>query len=71
MLRALQSLIIYLFLVFVGSCGTSKDRRQYFMGLEDGMVIDSVFMKENVIRKGDQLAITVASLNPKFDALIA
>ena len=40
------------------------------MGLEDGMVIDSVFMKENVIRKGDQLAITVASLNPTFDALI-
>ena len=69
MLRVLQSLIALLFLILIGSCGTSKDR-QYFMGLEDGMIIDSVFMKENVIRKGDQLAITVASLNPKFDALI-
>lgn len=51
------------------SCGTQKDL-VYFDGLKDSTVIDSVYWKPTVIRKGDQLSITVSSLNPDLDNLI-
>lgn len=56
-------------LIVLYSCGGVKDR-VFFDGLEEGMVLDSVYWKEARIRKGDQISINVASLNPAIDQVI-
>lgn len=63
--------ITFLFFVsfFLVFCGSSKDQ-VYFTGLKDSTVIDSVYWKEVTIHKGDQLSITVASLNPEMDQIV-
>ncbi len=55
--------------IILSACGGPKDR-VFFDGLEAGMVLDSVYWSESLIRKGDQISINVASLNPAIDAVI-
>lgn len=56
-------------LVSIFGCGSNKEM-VYFQGLSDSTVIDSVFWKEVKIHKGDQLSITIASLNGEIDNVI-
>jgi polysaccharide export outer membrane protein len=53
----------------VSSCANQKDL-VYFNGIKDSTQIDSVFWKEVRINKGDQLSITIASLNQDIDNVI-
>ncbi len=53
----------------VSSCGGNK-KLAYFGGIKDSTIIDSVFLKEVRIKKGDQLSITIASLNQEIDNII-
>ena len=50
-------------------CGTNKEM-VYFQGLSDSTVIDSVYWRQVRINKGDQLSITIASLNGEIDNVI-
>jgi polysaccharide export outer membrane protein len=64
--KGLLVLVVSYFLTF---CGSSKDQ-VYFTGLKDSTIIDSVYWREVIIHKGDQLSITVASLNPEMDQIV-
>jgi len=65
----IYKLLVLLMAITWASCGAPKDR-VFFNGLEAGMVLDSVYWKESKIRKGDQISINVASLNPAIDQVI-
>lgn len=64
-----RSFIGYFFILSLLSCGGSKEM-VYFNGLTDSTTIDSVYWREVRINKGDQLSITVASLNNEIDNVI-
>lgn len=68
-LNILQKISGLLVLMVWAGCGAQKDR-VFFNGLEAGMVLDSVYWNEAKIRKGDQISINVASLNPAIDQII-
>ncbi len=51
------------------SCGTNKEAI-YLMGIQDTAVIDSVFTNPLTIHPGDQLSISLSSLNSEADAII-
>lgn len=68
-IRRIYNILILLTAITWASCGAPKDR-VFFNGLEAGMVLDSVYWKESKIRKGDQISINVASLNPAIDQII-
>lgn len=65
----LVSFILVISLLTVSSCGGNKNLA-YFGGIKDSTIIDSVFLKEVRIKKGDQLSITIASLNQEIDNII-
>ncbi len=67
--KTLYSVTTLLVILSFYSCGGIKDR-VFFEGLDEGMVLDSVYWKEAKIRKGDQISINVASLNPAIDQVI-
>lgn len=56
-------------LVMLASCGGSKDL-VYLKGISDTLAIDSVFTKPLSIKAGDQLSISLSSLNSEADAII-
>jgi len=62
-------LLLPILVLIWSSCGTSKEK-VFFNGLEAGMVLDSVYWNEAKIRKGDQISINIASLNPAIDQII-
>jgi uncharacterized lipoprotein YajG len=64
-----KGLVILVVSYFLAYCASSKDQ-VYFTGLKDSAIIDSVYWREVVIHKGDQLSITVASLNPEMDQIV-
>lgn len=69
-LKSFFVLITALFSTFVvSSCGGNK-KLAYFGGIKDSTIIDSVYLKEVRIKKGDQLSITIASLNQEIDNII-
>lgn len=51
------------------SCGGNK-QFVYLKGIQDTAVIDSVFTKPLTIKSGDQLSISLSSLNSEADAII-
>ncbi len=51
------------------SCGGNK-QFVYLKGIQDTAVIDSVFTKPLIIKSGDQLSISLSSLNSEADAII-
>lgn len=67
--KILLHLLFSMVAISMFSCGGVKDR-VFFEGLDEGMVLDSVYWKEAKIRKGDQISINVASLNPAIDQVI-
>jgi hypothetical protein len=64
-----KGLVVLVVSYFLAFCGSSKDQ-VYFTGLKDSTIIDSVYWREVIIHKGDQLSITVASLNPEMDQIV-
>lgn len=69
-LKSFFVLTTALFSTFVvSSCGGNK-KLAYFGGIKDSTIIDSVYLKEVRIKKGDQLSITIASLNQEIDNII-
>lgn len=56
-------------LLMLSSCGGGKDF-VYLRGIQDTAKIDSIFTKPLVIHPGDQLSISLSSLNSEADAVI-
>ncbi len=56
-------------IILFASCGGSKDL-VYLKGISDSSAIDSVFTKPLTIKSGDQLSISLSSLNSEADAII-
>ncbi len=55
--------------IFAIGCGGNK-QFVYLKGIQDTAVIDSVFTKPLTIKSGDQLSISLSSLNSEADAII-
>lgn len=62
-------IFFWVFFVTLLSCGTNKEAI-YLQGIQDTAVIDSVFTNPLTIHPGDQLSISLSSLNSEADAII-
>ena len=69
MVLKMSRIMLFLMSVLLAQCGSNKEM-VYFTGLRDSTIIDSVYWREIRISKGDQLSITIASLNPEIDNVI-
>ena len=62
-------IFLWVFAVFMFACGTNKEAI-YLQGIQDTAIIDSVFTNPLTIHPGDQLSISLSSLNSEADAII-
>ena len=68
-MKIFNKIILSIGLIVLTSCGGSKDL-VYLKGISDTAAIDSVFTRPLVIKSGDQLSISLSSLNSEADAII-
>ena len=68
-MKIFNKIILSIGLFVLTSCGGSKDL-VYLKGISDTAAIDSVFTRPLVIKSGDQLSISLSSLNSEADAII-